>query len=61
VAIGAFVSAVSAIVWLALKHSVGNRPSEHDEWMGLDHAELGLESHADWGSDPFRKSDPKAD
>jgi hypothetical protein len=45
VAIGAFVSAVSAI----------------DEWMGLDHAELGLESHADWGSDPFRKSDRKVD
>ncbi len=61
VAIGVFVSAVSAIVWLALKHSVGIRPSEHDEWMGLDHAELGLESHADWGSDPFRKSDRKAD
>jgi Amt family ammonium transporter len=61
VAIGAFVSVASAIVWLALKHSVGLRPSQHDEWMGLDHSELGLESYADWGSDPFRKSDRKAD
>jgi Amt family ammonium transporter len=61
VAIGVFVSVASAIVWLALKHSVGLRPSQHDEWMGLDHSELGLESYADWGSDPFRKSDRKAD
>ena len=61
VAIGAFVSVASAIVWLALKYTVGLRPSQHDEWMGLDHSELGLESYADWGSDPFRKSDRKAD
>ena len=61
VAIGVFVSVASAIVWLALKYTVGLRPSQHDEWMGLDHSELGLESYADWGSDPFRKSDRKAD
>ena len=57
VAIGVFVSIASAVVWLTLKHTMGIRPSEHDEWMGLDHAELGLEGNADWGSDPFRKGD----
>ena len=61
VAIGVFVSAVSAVVWLALKHTVGIRPSEADEMMGLDHAELGLEVYADWGSDPFRKGARKAE
>ena len=55
VAIGAFVSGASALAWLALKHTVGLRPSEHDEWIGLDHAELGLEVRVDWASDPFRK------
>ncbi len=59
VAIGVFVSVASAVVWLVLKHTVGIRPSERDEWMGLDHAELGLEVYADWGSDPFRKGDRK--
>ncbi len=61
VAIGVFVSVASAIVWLALKYTVGVRPSQHDEWMGLDHSELGLEVYADWGSDPFRKGDRKED
>jgi Amt family ammonium transporter len=60
-AIGAFVTLGSAVVWLALKHSIGLRPSRNEEWMGLDHAELGLEVYADWGSDPFRKGSRKAD
>ena len=55
VAVGLFVSAASAIIWLVLKHSIGVRPSESDEWLGLDHVELGLEVYADWGTDPFRK------
>ena len=59
-AIGVFVSAASAIVWLALKYSIGVRPSESDEWVGLDHAELGLEVYADWGTDPFRKGARKS-
>ena len=54
-AIGAFTVITSASVWLALKHTMGVRPTQHDESMGLDHAELGLEVYADWGSDPFRK------
>ena len=60
VAIGVFVSAASAIVWLALKYSIGVRPSESDEWVGLDHTELGLEVYADWGTDPFRKGARKS-
>jgi Amt family ammonium transporter len=55
VAIGAFVSVASAAVWLALKYTVGIRPSQQEESMGLDHAELGLEVYADWHVDPFRK------
>jgi Amt family ammonium transporter len=59
-AIGAFVTLGSAVVWLALKYSIGLRPSQNEEWMGLDHAELGLEVYADWGSDPFRKGARKS-
>jgi Amt family ammonium transporter len=59
-AIGAFVTLGSAVVWLALKYSIGLRPSQNEEWMGLDHAELGLEVYADWGSDSFRKGARKA-
>lgn len=55
VAIGAFAVITSGLVWLTLKHTVGVRPTQQDESMGLDHAELGLEVYADWGSDPFRK------
>ncbi len=60
VAIGVFVTIVSAVVWLGLKHTVGVRPTKQDETMGLDHAELGLEVYADWGADPFRKGARKA-
>ena len=55
VAIGAFVSITSAAAWLVLKYTVGIRPSQQEESMGLDHAELGLEVYADWRADPFRK------
>lgn len=55
VAVAAFVSVVSTVVWLAIKHTVGLRPEMKDEWMGLDHTELGLEVYADWATDPFRK------
>jgi Amt family ammonium transporter len=55
VAVGVFASVASAVIWLALKHTVGVRPEKKDEWMGLDHAELGLEVYADWATDPFRK------
>ncbi len=48
-AVGAFVSAASAIVWLALKASIGIRASEEEEHLGLDKSELGLEAYPEFG------------
>ncbi len=48
VAIGAFVFAVSAVVWLILKVTMGLRPSAEDEINGLDKAELGMEAYPDF-------------
>lgn len=47
-AIGAFVSAVSAVVWLALKYTVGIRASDEEEMLGLDKTELGLEAYPEF-------------
>jgi Amt family ammonium transporter len=49
VAIGIFVVVTSAIVWLALKYTMGIRASEEDEDAGLDMAELGLEAYPEFG------------
>jgi len=49
VAIGAFAFAASAIVWVALKYTVGIRVSEEEEDLGLDKAELGLEAYPEFG------------
>jgi ammonium transporter, Amt family len=49
IAIGAFVSIVSTIFWLALKYTVGIRVSQEDEDKGLDQAELGLEAYPEFG------------
>jgi Amt family ammonium transporter len=57
--VGGFVSLTSATVWFALKRTAGLRPSRKEEWMGLDHVELGLEVYSDWGADPFRKGSKK--
>ncbi len=48
VATGVFVSAVSAVIWLALKYTVGIRCDERDERYGLDRAEVGLEAYPDF-------------
>ena len=45
-----FVVAVSSIVWLALKFTMGVRPSEEDEEMGLDRAEIGLEAYPEFSN-----------
>ena len=50
VAIGLFVSIASAIVWFALKATIGIRADEEDEEMGLDRAELGMEAYPEFGS-----------
>jgi Amt family ammonium transporter len=51
-AVGAFVSASSAIVWFALKATIGIRVSEETESMGLDAFELGMEAYPEFGSRP---------
>ena len=51
-AVGVFVSASSAIVWLVLKASIGIRVSEETESMGLDAFELGMEAYPEFGSRP---------
>ncbi len=48
VATAVWVSAASAIVWLALKYTIGVRPSEEDEVGGLDHADIGVEAYPEF-------------
>ena len=50
VAIGAFVSIASAVLWFILKATVGIRVSAEDEEAGLDQAELGLEAYPEFGT-----------
>lgn len=49
VAIGAFMVITTSIVWFILKVSIGLRPSEEDEMMGLDRAECGMEAYPEFG------------
>ncbi len=49
IAIGAFVTILSTILWLALKYTVGIRVHAEDEEKGLDQAELGLEAYPEFG------------
>ncbi len=46
----AFVILASAIVWFALKFTVGVRPTAEEEEMGLDRAEIGLEAYPEFSS-----------
>ena len=48
IAIGAFVCAASAIVWIALKVTVGVRASAEEQMMGLDRSECGLEAYPEF-------------
>ena len=48
-AVGAFASLASAVLWLALKATIGIRVSEEDEELGLDMAELGMEAYPEFG------------
>ena len=50
VSIGLFVSIVSAVVWFALKFTMGIRVEEEDEVLGLDRTELGLEAYPEFGT-----------
>ena len=48
IATGVFVSIASAIVWFALKATIGVRPSEEDEIAGMDKSEVGLEAYPEF-------------
>ncbi|MHA1525066.1 MAG: ammonium transporter [Alphaproteobacteria bacterium] len=48
-AVALFVCVASAIVWLALKYTVGIRVSEEEERQGLDKAELGMAAYPEFG------------
>lgn len=43
-----FVCIASAIVWFALKLTIGLRVSEEDEYIGLDQAEIGVPSYPEF-------------
>ena len=49
VAIAVFMIVTSGIVWFGLKVSLGLRPSEEDEILGLDRAENGMEAYPEFG------------
>ncbi|MEJ2026133.1 MAG: ammonium transporter [Limibacillus sp.] len=49
VAIGAFVVVTSGVFWLILKAVMGLRPTEEEEELGLDQAELGMEAYPEFG------------
>jgi len=49
VAIGLFVVITTSIVWFALKLTIGVRPSEEAEDIGLDRSELGMEAYPEFG------------
>ena len=48
IAVGVFVSVASAIIWFALKATIGLRVSEEDEIVGLDQAETGVPSYPEF-------------
>ncbi|WP_374763857.1 ammonium transporter [Yunchengibacter salinarum] len=48
-AVGAFVSLLSAVTWFALKLTVGIRLSDAEEEVGSDVSELGLEAYPEFG------------
>ncbi|SIO14622.1 ammonium transporter [Parasphingorhabdus marina DSM 22363] len=48
VSIGAFTFICSAVVWLALKYTLGVRPAEEDERAGMDISEVGVEAYPEF-------------
>ncbi|UYQ72338.1 ammonium transporter [Pelagibacterium flavum] len=48
VIVGIFTFVASFIVWLILKATMGLRPSEDDEALGLDKAEVGVEAYPEF-------------
>ena len=50
VATAVFVSVVSAIIWFALKATIGVRPSEEIEMAGLDVEEVGVPAYSEFAT-----------
>lgn len=48
VATGVFVMVMSSIVWFALKYTIGVRPTEEQEMLGMDIAEVGVEAYPEF-------------
>lgn len=49
VSIGIFTVVASGIVWYALKLTVGVRPTEEEEVLGMDKVEVGVEAYPEFG------------
>jgi len=47
-AIGAFVFITSSIIWLTLKATIGIRPTDEEERLGLDVTEIGVEAYPEF-------------
>ena len=43
-----WVSLASLVVWIALKYTIGVRPSAEEETAGLDHSETGIEAYPEF-------------
>ncbi|MHB2267714.1 ammonium transporter family protein [Aliihoeflea sp. PC F10.4] len=48
VVVGAFVIVTSAVVWLVVKAVMGLRPTEEEEYLGLDKVEVGVEAYPEF-------------
>ena len=48
VVVGIFTFVASFVVWLVLKVTMGLRPTEDDEALGLDKAEVGVEAYPEF-------------
>jgi ammonium transporter, Amt family len=49
-AVGAFTFVATGIVWFAIKATIGVRPSEEEEALGLDRAEVGVEAYPEFSA-----------
>ena len=54
VGVGVFMVVTSAIVWFALKVTIGIRTSDEEEELGLDKTELGMEAYPEFGTGSMR-------
>ncbi|TYR33996.1 ammonium transporter [Mesorhizobium microcysteis] len=54
VVVGVFVFVTSFVLWAILKAVMGLRPTEEDEVLGLDKAEVGVEAYPEFGAGTIR-------